>query len=131
VVSRLRPGSRPIDSHSEAGLRQASVPAGAYSLAGAWGAGERYESKTRAFSRFFLFSSMNFRCRAWSWHLSWAALLTKTMCSETSKSRSFEVGEVGVAGDGPELVAEPEVGVALGEDGAGGAPLLASPAPAR
>ena len=33
----------------------------------------------------------------------------------------IELGEVGVAEDGPELVAEPEVGISLGEGGAGDA----------
>ena len=53
------------------------------------GAGERYESKTRTFSQLSLFSSTNFWCRECSWYLSWASLLTKTRCSDTSKSRSL------------------------------------------
>src|SRR5262249_7087409 len=89
LESRLRPvfadGFR-----LKAGLQQGSGFARAHSLAAAVaGTGERYESNTRTFSQFSLFSSTNFRCRGWSWYLSCAALLAKTRCRETSKFRSL------------------------------------------
>ena len=67
-------------------------------LLGVAEAGERYESKTRTFSQLSLLSSTNFMCRGCSWYLSWAALLTKTRCSDTSKSWSLK-SPVQVAGE--------------------------------
>ena len=52
-------------------------------------AGDRYESKTRTFSQVSLFSARNLSCRGCAWYLSRAALLTKTRCSDTSKSWSL------------------------------------------